>query len=50
MCAVELAALNVDLDARLEQAEHDPAGVDLLLRELDALACASSQRPSMYRA
>ena len=29
--AVELAALDVDLDARLEQAQHDAAGVDLLL-------------------
>ena len=35
-CAVELAALDVDLDGRLEQAQHDPAGVDLLGCELVA--------------
>ena len=31
---VELAALDVDLDRRLEQAQQGSAGVDLLLREL----------------
>ena len=33
MSAVEFTAPEVDLDATLEQAQHGPAGVDLLLRE-----------------
>ena len=44
---VELAPLEVDLDGRLEQLQHHPAGVDLLLREPVAASGASSQRPSM---
>ena len=44
---VELAALEVDLDGRLQQAQHQSAESSCSCVNSSLVACASSQRPSM---